>query len=130
MHSKNLKIVFSLVLIMFGLSLVSCLKKRATYTVRISASNENTAKVWRDTMGQTEPASSTMQQNNNDGKRWNPNAGSYGFIDSLASAKDFNANNAQIDSVQVSYTNKQGKSANYEAKDLPIGTVFSKEYEV
>lgn len=117
MNLKNLTLATALVLAIPSFGLVSCSKKKSGYTVRVVATDEKSARVWRD--------SSSL-------KDWSKQAIYYDAEDSLASFTDSNANDAKITSVLVSYLDEKGKRVIDDAAKggVQVGEKVEKEYQI
>lgn len=115
MNLKNLTLATTLVLTIPSLALVSCSKKKGSYTVKVTVDDAKTAKVWRDTTGKTKSNAAIWCYN-----KTNRN---------LSSAEDSNANDAQLKSVQVTYLDEKGKKVE-DKVDGGGKSEFSKEYQV
>lgn len=155
MNPKSLASLF--LLLILGQTVVACRKSQAKVTVRITVSDANTTKVWRDTSqadtsklwvlavqsgaGITLGSSWTEFQD----RVWPvlgigpPNGKSRVISDEFKqsvltegwiSTGDSNANDAQISSIKVSYVQNKGKRIEDNIGKQAVGAEFSKDYQI
>lgn len=147
---------FLLLLAVFTLSLGACRKKQvlnraqqlgsSSYQVKISVTDEKTARVWKDTAGLTKDGGWKFGNNENDrahlgGAFVAKGDGTTAYfpsslsanqvIELLTSKQDSNKNDALIKNLEIRYIDKQGKEvvlANSE--ELQVGADFVKTFEM
>lgn len=147
----------TLPLVLIALSLSACRKKQALnkaeensgsfYQVRITVTDENTARVWRDTVGMTENGGWKFGKSDNDTKHLggalvnNNNNRSITYvgsslseaeiIDRLTSKEDSNRNDAVIKNLQIRYIDKNGKEVILaKREEMQVGADFFKTFEI
>lgn len=151
MNLINLK-QSSLLLGFCALSLSACRKKQNTYQIRISVTDANTSRVWKDTAGLTKNGGWEFSVNSN-----NPNSvdraklggalvikggkSAIAYYKSslseeqvttkLTSEQESNANDAVIKSVEIRFVDKRGKEVVLEKGDkFEFGSEFSQNFDI
>lgn len=145
----------ALPLVLIALSLGACRKKQALnkagevsssfYQIRISANDEKTARVWRDTVGMTENGGWKFGKQENDGAHLggalvlNNTSITYvgsslseaEIIERLTSKEDSNRNDAIIKNLQIRFIDKNGKEVVLaKSEELQVGEDFFKTFEI
>lgn len=125
MGKRKLSLKLLLVLALFNVGFIACLKPKVVYTLRITADDANTARVWRDTVGKT----TTITINNGSkvtGRSWSKSMVKGGNSD-LISAVDSNVNDARILAISISYKKNAVKKVEYKLPNsLAVGQEFTK----
>lgn len=127
MGNIKLSLRLVLVLVLFNVGFIACLKPKVVYTLRITADDANTARVWRDTVGKT--TTITIDNGNGSkvtGRSWSKSMVKGGNSD-LISAVDSNVNDARILAISISYKKNAVKKVEYKLPNsLAVGQEFTK----
>lgn len=147
---------FLLLLAVFTLSLGACRKKQvlsltqqlgsSSYQVKISVTDEKTARVWKDTAGLTKDGGWEVGNKAEDrahlgGVFVSKNDGTTAYfpssltanevIERLTSKQDSNKNDALIKNLEIRYIDKQGKEVVLaKSEELQVGADFVKTFEM
>lgn len=145
----------ALPLVLIALSLGACRKKQALnkagevsssfYQIRISANDEKTARVWRDTVGMTENGGwkfgkteedkahlgGALVKNNQSITYVGSSLQESEIIERLTSKEDSNRNDAIIKNLQIRFIDKNGKEVVLaKREEMQVGADFFKTFEI